>query len=122
MKSLCIKINIVLILFLVLSFSGTAFALRCGTKLIDIGDSKERILEYCGPPSQVVVTGRGYSTHDNYVAGMGNFSYGASPSGFKPFVAEEWIYNFGSTNFLKHLQFKNNTLKRIKTGERGFAE
>ena len=62
MKSLCIKINMVLILFLVLSFSGTAFALRCGTKLIDIGDSKERILEYCGPPSQVVVTGRGYST------------------------------------------------------------
>ena len=119
MQPLKIQIILSLTVCLVLGLYGSAFAMRCGTKLIDIGDSKERVLEYCGPPSQVVVTDRGYSTHDRYIAGMGETTYGTSLSGFKPFVAEEWIYNFGSTNFVQHLRFKNNTLKRIKTGERG---
>jgi hypothetical protein len=35
-------------------------------------------------------------------------------------TVEEWEYNFGSTRFIRYLQFENGRLTRITEGDYGY--
>lgn len=81
-----------------LFFSGQALALKCGTKFVDIGDRKHKVLYKCGEPSYT------------------DFYEQASPVYPYPMQQiEVWTYNFGSNKFMQELIFRNGKLQRINT-------
>ncbi len=82
-----------------LSISGVAFAgIRCGSKLINVGDFSAYVLERCGEPlSRQIVSG----------------SVGADSP-----VIEQWVYDFGRRQPLRVLTFVGGRLQRIEDAGR----
>ena len=81
---------------LVLASSSGLFALdtfRCGSKIVALGDSSERVLIDCGEPSRREIINPGY-------VGGGR--------------TENWFFNCGSDGFLYVLGLVNGELQRIE--------
>jgi hypothetical protein len=78
---------------------------RCGSYLIQLGESNYRVLDECGPPMA------------KESIGVGN-SYAPPPGTFPDL--ETWIYNRGSTDFIYRLKFQGGSLVNIYRGDRGF--
>ena len=98
--------------FLFLLFAATeASALRCGNKLVDLGDRKIEVLEKCGNPvfvetrQEEVVVYR--SRLERQIRRISRFDI------------EEWTYNFGPQRFLYFLRFINGRLDRIEESQLG---
>ena len=89
-----------IVLLLVASVTNCALAdesessFRCGTGVIQLGDSNDRVLAECGPP-----------TEKENLGGE---------------LIEIWIYNRGSTDFRYRLKFREGSLEQIIRGDRGF--
>lgn len=96
---------------LLLFMSAEASALRCGSKLVDIGDRKIEVLEKCGNPLFV-------ETWEEeaiiYRSGLERQIRGISSAHI-----EEWTYNFGANRFIYFLRFVNGRLNRIEEGALG---
>lgn len=131
MKSLSL-----LLLSSCLLFSSTVFALRCGHVLVDLGDSKQDVLDKCGDPESVDshIESRGVvsSTNASQYAGIsqnnpnglrsytgGALSYGQQQYGEITVIVDEWIYDFGRRRLQQYLRFENGRLKEVKTLGRG---
>jgi hypothetical protein len=71
-----------------------ALAMNCGTKWVTEGLSAYEVLKICGQPAWVT----------------------SSPS---PYGSEEWIYDFGTTKFMRRLTFRDDRLVRIEELGRG---
>jgi hypothetical protein len=113
------------ILALVLGFSSQGFAvgLRCGTRLITVGDTKPEVIARCGAPDYTEKWEderimRDFRHSFNYE----NFDqWGREPFLVKvPVKYERWYYNFGPTQLIYYLKFRNGKLVRITTGNRGY--
>jgi len=97
-------------IFLLL-MTAEAFALRCGNKLVDIGDRKIEVLEKCGKPvfvenwQEEVIVYRGRLERQIRRISSTNI--------------EEWTYNFGANRFIYFLRFVNGRLNRIEEGQVG---
>ena len=88
-----------------------ALALRCGNKLVDVGDRKIEVVEKCGQPAfvetwqeEVVI----------YRSRLERQIRRISQS-----TIEEWTYNFGADRFIYFLRFINGRLNRIEEGPLG---
>jgi hypothetical protein len=87
------------------AMAGNESFFRCGTEVIQLGDSNYRVLAKCGPPTTKEFIGTNY----NY----------PMPSGELRDV-EQWIYNRGSTDFVYMLMFQGGVLIDLTLGGRGF--
>jgi hypothetical protein len=87
------------------AMAGNESFFRCGTDVIQLGDSNYRVLAKCGPPSTREYIGS-------------NYRY-AMPAGELRDV-EQWIYNRGATDFVYLLMFQGGALIDISRGGRGF--
>jgi len=85
--------------------AGNESFFRCGTDVIQLGDSNYRVLAKCGPPSTREYIGS-------------NYRY-SMPAGELRDV-EQWIYNRGATDFVYLLMFQGGALIDISRGGRGF--
>jgi hypothetical protein len=86
--------------------AGNESTFRCGTDVIQLGDSNYRVMAKCGPPSS-----------KDYIGA--NYRYGTLPA--SEFLdMERWIYNRGSTDFIYSLMFAGGSLTEISRGGRGF--
>ncbi len=103
-----------LLIFLsILLFSNPGFALRCGNKLVDIGDYKYDVYEKCGAPESV-------ETHSEVVVNTFSFPRRTiDQEYYKEIQVEIWIYNFGSLRFKQLLRFENGVLADMKTLGKG---
>ena len=83
--------------------------LRCGNRLVSVGDNKAEVLIKCGPPTwKDAWTERHISNID-------------TPGELRVSVdRERWVYNLGHHSFLRFLLFKNGRLVKITTGDYGF--
>lgn len=101
------------VVFLMLvGFASTSFSLRCGTKLIDEGDSITKVRGACGDPTD----SSSYREYSPYVIQH----YGGSvPPAEEGDLIEQWIYNFGPQRFVYILTFRNGRLDEIKTDDYG---
>ena len=90
----------VILVMVVLLSSAPALALRCGTKVIERGDSKQRVYRACGEPDYQDVIGVRY---------LGNSEV----------KIEIWYYDFGTQKFTQTLTFHGNRLVRIEAGDYG---
>jgi Protein of unknown function (DUF2845) len=116
-----------LITFLIaIGLTDLSFAFRCGTELVDEGDTKYEVLHKCGDPSHIESweedrfqtdfgLRREYDTH------TGQPYWTRAPLLVKEKVKiEEWTYNTGPTEFIRYLRFENGILTNISTGDKGF--
>jgi hypothetical protein len=87
--------------------SNEALALRCGQRLVHIGDHKMDVLEICGDPEWTDrrIGLRGIS--------MGPPGGGLTLDRYEEVVIDEWVYNFGPRQFKQLLTFENGVLKKI---------
>ena len=89
------------VVFLVICLGLTteqAFALRCGNKIVDVGDRLHKVHRFCGEPAYV----------DSYDQPISIYGY---PQGFTH--VDVWTYNFGSNRFMQELIFENGVLRYI---------
>jgi len=119
------RIYLTIILLLVPGFSNRAIAvgLRCGTRLVSVGDTKSKVFSLCGEPN--------YTEQWEEKRIMRDFRYRVNFEdddewGREPFLVEtpirfeKWHYNFGPTRLIHYLKFRNGKLVKISFGERGY--
>ncbi len=111
-----------LVFTLCLLLSMPVFALRCDRTLIQPGDFKEDVLEYCGDPDSVQshyekranVNYADISQYNRNRRFSGNsITYGQSNYRDVEVLVEEWVYNFGSSRLRKLLRFENGRLVEV---------
>lgn len=78
--------------------------LRCGNRLVEVGDIAAKVRAVCGPPTYVDVWTYAVPRPLRYVAD-----------------AEEWTYNFGPNRLLQILRFRDGRLQRIRSDGYGFS-
>jgi hypothetical protein len=115
----------ILLLYFFFLFSDAAFALRCGEKVIDLGDNKEDVIEKCGEPESIenhierrgssnFASGSQYQPNGNMPHPNSSFNYGQQQYVEIEVVVEEWVYDFGRRRFQQYLRFENGRLKEIR--------
>jgi hypothetical protein len=91
--------------------------MRCGTRIVSVGDGKDRVRSLCGEPTSVAFVGtigrRSYPDYDPY-----DYSY-VGPA-WVELPVEVWTYNFGSTKLLRKLRFVGDELVEIRTDGHGY--
>ena len=91
--------------------------LRCGSRLVKIGDGKDKVRTLCGEPSDVAFAGtigrRAYPGYDSY-----DYSY-IGPAWIE-LPVEIWTYNFGSSKLLRKLRFVGDELVEVRTDGHGY--
>ena len=93
------------LIFTALASAADADSLRCGKRLIGVGDRQFEVRRACGEPDITVV-----------INSFLTLQYGPIP------YDEEWQYNFGPNNFMRFLRFRNGKLTNVETGPYGFSE
>ena len=107
-----------LIMSLCFVFSYPVFALRCGQVLVDLGDSKELVIDKCGNPESMETHIEIKGVADRFGARIGVSPETSINSGQQRYteievVVDEWIYDFGPRRFRKYLRFENGKLTEI---------
>jgi hypothetical protein len=131
MKTKLILSILSIILSIFLFTSAHAASLRCGVRLITVGDFKARVLAECGEPDHVeaweeehVTKFRHhpgyYGIYENYEYSDRNYENGRPYRIRKLVFVEEWTYNHGPGRFMDHLRLENGIVRRIKSGDYGF--
>ena len=128
------KISIISLLLLSLvAMSSIGYAeanMRCGSKLISIGDSKAEVLLKCGEPllKEAVAVREESKRIDIPLTSTPKSDAGSSADDNDPAVirrkesvtrtVDQWTYNQGSGKLLKILTFEGGELVAIATGDR----
>lgn len=90
--------------------TSSAYALRCGTDLVLVGDRAHEVREHCGEPVSVIATTDEVTTF----ASVGRYGrYGTAVT--RSIAVETWLYDFGPTRFMEELRFENGVLVRMTT-------
>lgn len=101
--------------------SATNGPFRCKGKIIKLGDSKNRVIRYCGEPD--IAYDIGYITSGRSRSRV-RVRRGSATVKTKyqdvTFNAEEWEYNFGTHKFIKVLTFMGGKLITIRNGDYGY--
>jgi hypothetical protein len=111
--------------------SQTAFALRCGSYVINEGMYKAEVYGKCGSATSVESHIERRSTgnmfqNQQYYGGQQNsypnssFGYGQNNMVEVDIIVDEWIYNFGPSNLQQYLRFENGKLMEIRNLSRGY--
>ena len=91
--------------------------MRCGSRLVSVGDGKDKVRSICGDPSDISFVGsvgrRAFPNFDPY-----DYSY-FGPA-WVELPVEIWTYNFGSTKLLRKMRFIGDELVEIRTAGYGY--
>jgi hypothetical protein len=97
--------------------------LRCGSRLISIGDYRYDVLRKCGDPANVETWEEVRIRRDLLLSSPitpEQELFLRSPFAKELVTIEEWQYNFGQTQFMRYLRFENGRLRRITIGDYGY--
>jgi hypothetical protein len=86
---------ITIVMLLVISSLARAGELRCGERLVDLGNTTGEVVLKCGPPTY------------------------AERSDTETATLETWTYNLGPHDFIRTLTFVDGWLNKIETGDYG---
>ena len=107
------KISASWVLVLSLCSFNAASAMKCGHKLVELGDYKGDVLARCGEPESI----------ENRTKIVGSALHHPRRTldlqQYEEVKIEEWVYNFGSYRLQQYLRFENGVLKEIKSLGRG---
>jgi len=99
-----------------------ADSFSCGSRIVSTGDRKQDVLRKCGDPSHVEYRGEVRTRRDVGPRIQGTqIGLSRRPLFVEELVTvEEWEYNFGSSRFIRYLQFENGRLTSIMEGDYGY--
>jgi len=114
-------LGILIIILGLTPYHANAASLRCGTRLITIGDytdyvqiwEEERVYGYRHHPQY-------YGIYDNYDFSPTTTEHEKPYRVKKLVIVEEWTYNHGPTRFLDHLLLENGIVRSIVSGDYGY--
>ena len=89
---------------LLLLASPAAFAMRCGTRIVDVGAQDFQVRERCGEPFYA----------DQYYATEVFGNYGPVAQ-YRDVQYDVWYYNFGPRQLMRQLVFRDGLLERERT-------
>lgn len=129
MQKHLLKSGITGILLCSLLAPGSVLAMRCGSVLINKGDTQQKVLEHCGEPAEKtsryvqrpgVYRGRssGLEVNGSENASRGQFI----PYGETEVLLQEWTYNFGPNKLMRRVRFGNGIVEEVKTLDYGYDE
>lgn len=102
------RTRLLLILLVLVAVAGPAQALRCGNRLVTVGDFDVQVLARCGEPYWV------HSRSNLLVAGID------SPLQWRQEqVVQDWYYNFGPRHLVRRLRFVDDQLVAIDSAGYG---
>jgi len=91
--------------------------MRCGTRIVSVGDGKDKVRSLCGEPTSVSFVGsigrRAYPNYDPY-------DYPYFGPAWVELPVEIWTYNFGPTKLLRKMRFVGDELVEIRTDGHGY--
>lgn len=114
---------VMLLLFFGFTSKVAAMGLRCGNRLITLGDTKSKVISECGMPDYKEEWEEEQIMRDFHspVFFKNDYQRNREPFLVKTLVKiEEWYYNFGRTRLIHYLRFRNGKLIKITIGERGY--
>jgi hypothetical protein len=95
--------------------SAHADGLRCGNKLVAIGDTRVSVRNKCGDPVDV--------THGTILRRPTYVFNGRLYHGDEVAVElENWIYNFGPNKFMRRVRFVDGIVEDVETLDYGYHE
>ena len=97
--------------------------LRCGARIVSLGDTKSKVRDRCSEPSTVEAWEEELIRRDFYkpIPAEKETDLYREPFLVKEkILIEEWEYNFGPTRFIYYLRFENGKLKQITIGDYGY--
>lgn len=98
---------------LLLPLAGSADALRCGSRLVSEGDPVEKVLQYCGEPTE---------TKRTWITRQPRFEYGGQEipfAGSEDVPVDLWTYDFGPNKLMRRIHFVAGKVDSIETLEHG---
>lgn len=94
-------------------YSIAGSSMRCGHKLVELGDHKNDVYALCGNPESI-------DTRTKIIGSTFHFPERTIDlQRYDEIQVEEWIYNFGSRRFRQYLRFENGLLVEIKDLSKG---
>jgi hypothetical protein len=96
--------------------------MRCGTRLVSIGDAQYDVRAMCGPPDATQQRTEFRTVRQPVRVPCADGRRGwctALVENSIEVAVEEWIYDFGPRRFLQHLIFEQGRLVHVETGDRG---
>jgi hypothetical protein len=93
--------------------------MRCGSKLVSVGDGQDKVRALCGEPSDITFQGV-ITRAPRYEYGFGPRRYTYYGPGVVEMPIEIWTYNFGSSKLLRKLRFVGGELENIETDGYGY--
>ncbi len=97
--------------------------MRCGSRLVSVGDGKDKVRTLCGEPSDVAFVGtigrRSFPTYPGNTS-WGDYDYGFYGPAWVELPVEVWTYNFGAHKLLRKLRFVGDQLVEIRTDGYGY--
>ncbi len=109
------------LLALLLSCGTTARAedsMRCGNRLVSVGDGKDKVRALCGEPSSISHTG--YTRLPMFPPRHPYYNQWGSGPYWVELPVEIWTYNFGSSKLLRKLRFNGDELSNVETDGYGY--
>jgi len=109
----------------------SAFALRCGTRLVSEGDHQLKVGRYCGEPAAVKIrtiyrSGIPVSRnrHDRQQFSHANSSEELliHSRSVEEVQVEEWTYNFGPRRLMRVIRFENGLVTSISELGYGYLD
>ena len=130
MKQTLFMFGILITIFWLPPFDAAA-GLRCGARLITVGDYQDRVLSECGEPDHVQAWQEehvyGFGHHPRYYGLHDSYEYVLPGHGAvlpyrirKLVMVEQWTYNHGPSRFLIHLRLENGIVRSIVSGDYGY--
>jgi hypothetical protein len=94
-------------------------SMRCGSKLVTLGDGKDKVRTLCGEPSAVSFQGV-VRRAPRYERGSDLDKRVYYGPGWIEMPVEIWTYNQGSHKLLRKLRFVGDELEEIRTDGYGY--
>jgi hypothetical protein len=123
------KFRVAMFMVLTLFLFGNAIvasaqAMRCGSRLISEGDPRDKLLNECGPPTDVEAWDEeAYKYFDRPPPSnlYREFERYGNAYRVRAFVhVEIWTYNYGPSRFIDYVRLENGIVRRIFSGGYGY--
>jgi hypothetical protein len=98
---------------LLLAGGASADSVRCGSRLITDGDPIEKVLQYCGEPTE---------TKRTWMTRQPRFEFGGREipfEGSEDVPVDLWTYDFGPNKLVRRIRFIAGKVDSIETLEHG---
>ena len=104
------KIGAITLSALLLAAVPAHAALRCGNRLISVGDHVTKLLQFCGEPASV----QSRLTRRTYTTDTSTGRIYTLPGFLEEVVVEDWTYNFGPYQLMRQVRLENGFVADFK--------